>query len=254
MLSLYRKVLAEAARRGVRSWPAALSLIVYAVILTVTSRLTAGLGLIGSLIAGLVSAACWSSYLELISQAVSAPSFRLTWDDFRATFWVRLSDVISVMFAFWMISFVTVALTQGPQAAAISAMIGFAMAFFFNAVPELLYLGNSRSFALLVDSGKFVMEHPVVWFLPNVLLAAVALWIGGGLSVGHPAELLILFGSVFSSPGGVASLFIGLPLWGIPIALLVLHFAMVFRGLLFKELASGRANPRWREFQSRMQR
>lgn len=252
MLWLYRNVFTEAVRRSIRSWPAMLSLVVYAIILAVASKLASRLGIVGSLVFSLVYAACWSSYLELISQAVSAPKFRITWDEFRMTFWVRFGDVISVMFAFWIISFVLAAMMRGPQAMAIWGITSFAMAFFFNAVPELLYLGNSRSFALLIESGKFVMEHPVVWFLPNILLAALALLAVGALNVAHPAELLILFGSVFSSPDGIAKLILGLPVWGIPIALLALHFAMVFRGLLFKELSSGRSNPRWREFQSRM--
>lgn len=229
-----------------------LSMIVYAVILAIASKLASRLGLVGSFLFGLVYAACWSSYLELISQAVSAPKFRVSWDEFKATFWTRFGDVISVLFAFWILSFITAAMIQGPQALAIWGITSFAMAFFFNAVPELLYLGNSRSFALLIESAKFVMEHPVVWFLPNIVLAAVALWAGGALNVAHPAELLVLFGSVFSSLDGVAKLILGLPIWGIPIALIGLHFAMVFRGLLFKELSSGRANPRWREFQARM--
>ncbi|MGC4065253.1 MAG: hypothetical protein QM784_11515 [Polyangiaceae bacterium] len=159
-----------------------------------------------------------------------------------------------MMFAFWIISFVTNPLSEGQRGAAIGAIIGFAMAFFFNAVPELLYQGNSRSFVLLVDSGKFAMEHPVVWFLPNVIFAAIAFAPLGMLDVRHPAELLVLFGSTFSSPSGIAALFTRLPLWGMPIALLGLHFVMVFRGLLFQALVSGQANPRLREFRRKMGR
>ena len=49
------------------------------------------------------------------------------------------------------------------------------MAFFFNAVPELLYQGNSRSFALLIASGRFMVANPVVWLLPNIVFAALLL-------------------------------------------------------------------------------
>lgn len=254
MFWLYREVLSEAIRRAIKSWPAALSLVVYSIVLVVAFLWTSRLGIIGGLVLSLVLAVCWSSYLELISQAVTAPTFRVTWEDFKGTFLVRFGDVISVMFAFWVISFVTTPLSSGPQGAAFSAMIGFAMAFFFNAVPELLYQGSSRSFALLIDSGKFVVEHPVVWLLPNVVLAGIALWIGGGLAVQHPVALLVVFGSTFSSPIGVARLFYGLPIWAMPIGLFVLHFAMVFRGLLFKRLASGRGSARWREFQTKLRR
>jgi hypothetical protein len=135
-----------------------------------------------------------------------------------------------------------------------SAILGFAIAFFFNAVPELLYQGSSRSFALLIESARFVMEHPVAWFAPNVLFVALALWATGGLSLRHPVEFLIAFGNLFSSPVQVGALVTRLPVWAWPLALWVVHFAMLFRGLLFKELQSGGGNARQRAFRAAMGR
>lgn len=252
MFWLYQRVLTQTARRAIASWPAALSLIVYGLLLFAASFLLQPFGIVGGFVLGFVLAACWSSYLELISQAVTGIRFRVTWDDFRQTFMVRLWDVVSVLFAFWIISLVTRPLLMGEHGAALSAMLGFAMAFFFNAVPELLYQGNSRSFALLLDSARFVMEHPVSWFLPNVLFAALALLAGGRLSIQHPAQLLILFGNTFSSPTGVLPIVLDWPPWAWPLALLALHFVMVFRGLLFKELSSGGGNARMQAFRRRM--
>ncbi len=251
MFWIYKKVLTQAVQRTVTSWYGVLALIVYALILVPTYMLAMRLGIVGGFLIGLVLAACWSSYLEIISQAVSGARLRLDWDDFKATFGARFWDVISVMFAFWLISMLTLPLLASSHGPALSAILGFAMAFFFNAVPELLYQGNNRSFGLLLDSARFVMEHPLSWMAPNVLFAALALGARGELNVAHPVELLIVFGNTFSSPEGVARLLFG-PLWTIPPALLFLHFAMIFRGLLFQELASGRANPRLREFQRRM--
>src|SRR5512145_571710 len=107
MLRLYRSVLKAAIRRAFTSWPAALSLVVYAGILAAGLFVTAGLGIVGAILMGLLMAACWSSYVELISQAVRSPRFRVTWSEFKQTFLARFSDVISVMFALWIISFVT---------------------------------------------------------------------------------------------------------------------------------------------------
>lgn len=251
MLWIYKEVLVKAARRTMASWMGVLALIAYALILVPTSMLAGQLGIIGGLVIGLVLAACWSSYLEIISQAVSGSNFRLDFEEFKRTFGARFLDVISVMFAFWLITMLTAPLLAGPRGPALSAILGFAMAFFFNAVPELLYQGNNRSFGLLIDSAKFVMDHPVAWMFPNVLFAALVLLARGELHFQHPVELLIAFGATFSSPLGVARLLDG-PLWSIPLALLFLHFAMIFRGLLFRELQSGNANPRLREFQRRM--
>lgn len=251
MFGIYRDIFPQAIRRAYVSWPAALSLVVYGAILFVVGLFTSGLGIVGGLILGLVMAGCWSSYLELISQAVTAPRFSISWDEFRQTFLVRFGDVISVMFAFFILSFVTGPLTsQGRQGPALAGILGFAMAFFFNAVPELLYQGRSRSFSLLLESAQFVMNHPVVWMLPNVVFAAGLVAAYGGGSVNHPGELLVLFGSLFSSPLGIGGAVMSLPVWSWPIVLLVLHFAMVFRGLLFDALSNGRHNPRLRAFQN----
>jgi hypothetical protein len=252
MLSLYRQVTVEAARRAISAWPVALSLVVYAILVVAAMIVLAPLGIIGGLLGGFVIAACWSSYLELLSQVVAGSKFRLRWDDFRRTFFARFWDVISVMFAFWIISFLTTPFVRGPSGPAAAAIIGFAMAFFFNPVPELLYQGNSRSFGLLLESARFMFRFPVVWLLPNILLAALGLFASGRLDVKHPAELLILFGSTFSSPAGIAGIFIGLPVWALPIALFVLHYGMIFRGLLFRALISGGGNARLRAFQAKM--
>ena len=252
MLSLYRQVTVEAARRAIAAWPVALSLLVYAVLMIAALILFSPLGMVGGLLAGLVMAACWSSYLELISQAVAGTKIRIRWDDFKRTFLARFWDVISVMFAFWIISIVTTQLTQGPNGPAAAGVIGFAIAFFFNPVPELLYQGSSRSFALLMDSARFMFRFPVVWLLPNILFAALGLYASGHLVFHHPAELLILFGSTFSSPAGVATIFTDLPRWSLPIALFVLHYVMIFRGLLFRALQTGGGNARLRAFQAKL--
>jgi len=94
----------------------------------------------------------------------------------------------------------------------------------------------------------------VVWLLPNLLFAAAALAASGRLAFHNPAEVLIAFGNTFSSPAGVAMLVGGLPVWALPIALALLHYVMVFRGVLFKELTSGAGagNARLRAFQAQL--
>lgn len=236
MLSLYRRVTVLAFQRALRAWPLALALFVYAAILLMARILIAPLGIVGGFILGFVMAACWSSYLELISQAVIGSKLRLDWNELKRTFGARLWDVVSVMFAFWIISMVTQPLTAGPNGDALAAIFAIAIAFFFNAVPELLYQGNERSFSLLLASARFMMANPVVWLLPNLLFAAAALAPFGGLQVQKPAELLLVFGSVFSSPLGIIA---RMPLWSWPLVLLGLHFVMVFRGILFAELLRG---------------
>jgi hypothetical protein len=254
MFALYRRVAWLAARRAVRAWPVAASLVVYALIVMAGAVVTGPLGIVGGLLMAFVFAACFSSYLELIAQAVAGSKIRIRAEDFKRTFGARLWDVVSVMFAFWIIGLLTTPLVQGPNGPALSAILGIAIAFFFNAVPELLYQGRSRSFSLLVESGRFMLAHPVVWLLPNLLFAAAALAASGQLAVQHPAELLVIFGRVFSSPMGALGLLLAFPRWALPLALVALHYLMVFRGILFADLASGAGNARLQAFRAQFRR
>lgn len=243
MLALYRDTAVLAGKRALKAWPVAFSLIGYAAIYLAAARLLGGLGLIGGLLLGLVAAACASGYLYLLQQTVRGLPLRL--DDLHRGFSALFWDVVSVAFALWIIGLVVGLLLRAASgnAEAIAAMVGLAMAFFLNPVPELIYLGRSRSFDLLLDSSRFVMANPVVWFLPNLLLAILFLAPTGALAVSHPGELLLVFSAVFS-PGGVGGLLSSIPLWLLPLMLLLLHYAMVFRGLLFEGLSSGSSRQR----------
>ncbi len=86
------------------------------------------------------------------------------------------------------------------------------------------------------------------------MFAALVMGAGGGLHFERPAEALLAFGNTFSSPIGVAGLFSALPLWALPLALFGLHYAMIFRGLLYRELVGGGGNARLRAFQAHMRR
>jgi hypothetical protein len=248
MFALYRDTAVLAFKRAVAAWPVAFSLIVYAVVFIAAARLVGGLGIVGGFILGLVGAACISGYLYLLSQAVQG--MKLRFDDFQRGFGALFWDVISVMFALWIIGFIVGMLVKGagPNGPAISAMVALAMAFFLNPMPEMIYLAKARSFDLLLQSSRFVLANPVAWFLPNLLFALVLLAPTGSLSVGHPGELLLVFTNVFS-PEGVAALFLAFPLWAMPLVLLFVHYVMVFRGLLFQGLSTGGA--RRRDWQSR---
>ena len=220
----------------------------YPLILYVGGMLTASTGMLGGILMSFVLAACWSSYLEIISEAVTSVRFRLSWDELKRTFGARFWDVVSVMFAFWMISLLTQPLLQGPRGPAFAAIIGLTIGFFFNAVPELLYQGSSRSFSLLADSGRFMTAHPAVWLLPNLLVVFLAFWLTGSIDLSQPQTLLVTFAYTFSSPMYLVGLLLNFPIWAIPLVIIFAHAFMIFRGLLFRELSRGGANRRLEAF------
>ena len=248
MLALYKDVAVLAAQRAARAWPVAFSLLFFGAVMIVAGILVRPLGMVGGFVLGLVAAACASGYLYFLSQAVKGLKPRLAelGSSFGALFW----DVVSVMFALFIIGFLVTAVVRsaGSNGDAIDAMVGLAMAFFLNPLPEMIYLERARSFELLLQSARFMLAHPLVWFLPSLLFALALLAPAGQLAVGHPGEILLVLANFFS-PGGVASAFGRLPLWSWPIVLLGLHFMMVFRGVLFDSLRSGSA--RRREWQAR---
>lgn len=241
-MRLYGENAALAVRRGLAAWPVMFSLVLYAGIFLVTGQLAGPLGRAGGFLLGLVLAACFSSYIHLISQVVAGAKVKFT--DLRQSFGARFWDVVSVLFAFWIIDLVltqVIAPAAGDKGPIVIALVGLAMAVFFNPVPELLYQGSTRSFALLMAAGRFISKHGLEWLLPNVLFA-LALLAPLGMLHG-PVGLVVLNVSALLSPNndgmGLYALFARAPLYlQIPMLLFV-HFVMVFRGLLFAALTRG---------------
>jgi hypothetical protein len=247
VIRLYIDVAKLASKRALAAWPVAFSVLIYGAILLAAAQLFGGIPMIGGMIIGLILAGCVSSYITLLENTVGGHKSK--WADLKTGFGTRFWDVISVMFAFWIIGFAssTVVSSAGPQGVAMQAIISITIAVFFNTVPELLYQGGSRSFGLLMDSARFVTKHWTTWLPPNLLFAALALAPTGALSVQHPGDLILRFADVFSVTG-LMMLLQRLPLWMWPLLLLWLHFAMVYRGILYKELSH--SNPRLRAFQA----
>ena len=188
------------------------------------------LGQFGMLLAGilslLVQTACWSALLASTGEVIR--SRRLVLADVRAGFVAYLGDVWNVRFVVWLIGFVSVGL-PGP----IALMIWLAMFTFFNAVPELIYLGRYGTAELLAASYRFIGERWIEWFPLNALLfvmliAVNALVLRMGMQEG--AQL----------PGDAAMA------GALCITAIWLAFAMLVRGVLFLELTE--SSPRARAF------
>jgi hypothetical protein len=243
MFRLYGQCAARALRHALTAWPVAFSLIFYAVAMLTAARFLAPLGIVGRFLLGFVFAACVSSYLHLLARAVEGGKIKFA--DFKQSFGSRFWDVISVLFAFWIIDIVVSVLVRGmgPNGMLIRAMIGLTMAVFFNPVPELLYQGTSRSFSLLADSARFVSAHGPEWLFPNLVIALAVLAPTGLLQGSAMGERILQLQAVFSIEG-IAQIISTIPPWLTPLMLLFIQWAMVFRGLLFREISSGSARQR----------
>jgi hypothetical protein len=248
MLRLYKDVAVLALRRAATSWLAALSIPIYVFLVVAAAKLCAPLGMIGGFIVGLVAAACFGAYLSLLAAALDGTKLRFA--DLKnglGAIW----DVVSVFFALWVVSLGVGVLkgAAGAKGEAVAGVAALASAIFFNAVPELIYQSRTRSFALLKASVEFVMENPFAWFPPNLVFAFVILWATGALDLSSPGALLVTLAAL-GSAGGVLDFIGGAPMWMAPLLIVFVHYVMVFRGLLFRELTTG--STRMRAFRRSM--
>lgn len=209
---LYKQVAARAATLVAKNWPVLGSVFVYSLVMSLAYRLAAPLGIAGGFLITLVWAACVSSFLYLVEMMVRTS--KVSWQDFRRSFLVYLGDVIGVMFIFWIFSLLAgPALMSLPNGSLILAAAYIGAFVFFNAVPELIYLGHRSSLALLAESYGFISANWVEWF-PATLIASVVIY-----------QIMTL------------------PFWGLAglvqdaVVGLSIYFTMVMRGLLFAELA-----------------
>ena len=211
--TLYAQVARRAATVAAANWPVLLSLFAYFAIMWVVTPFAVGLGLLGGFLLGFVWAGCVASFLYLVERLVRHG--KVTVDEFRESFLPYFSDVLGVMFVLWMLrTILSLALMTNPEGALISYVVQLFIFVFFNAVPELIYLGHHSALDLLGESYNFITENWIEWF-PPTLLAGVVLSLLGGL----PAT-----GALEIAKWGVIALFV--------------YFTMVLRGLLFVELST----------------
>jgi hypothetical protein len=207
---IYRQVCVKGARLALRNWPVLFTVLVYSWILGFGGALVAPFGMIGGFAMTLLFAACVSSCLSLVETIVRTN--KATLEDFRSSFGTYLSDVIGVAFVSWIFfTLVTPLVAQGPQGLLILTCIHIAIFVFFNAVPELIYLGRFGVLQLLGESYSFIAENWIEWF--PLTLAFVALWV-------------LLEALAAGLPQAVRACLVGA----------LLYFAMIARGLLFLEL------------------
>jgi len=245
MLKLYARLAGKSIRLAVRGWPAAVVLPIYATALMIAIGQAEQQGIAGRFLVSFAAAFLISSYLHLVYLAVAGRKIGL--GDFRDSFMAHFWDVVSVMFATWVIQLAVGVLTRdmGDRGTIIFILVDLTMVVFFNPVPELIYLGQGRvrSFGLLMEAGRFVSAHWPEWLAPSSLMAAVVLAPSGLLRHGPAAEKLLMVQQLFSLQG-LSQAVLRFPLWLAPFLLLFINWGMVFRGLLFSELTSRVRRPR----------
>ena len=210
-LSIYRRAFTRAGALAIKNWAVLGTVFVYSAIMSAAGIFAVMLGMIGGFLVSLVSAACVSSFLYLVEMMVRTS--RVSLDDFRSSFGRYLWDVVGVAFLSWLFfSLATPAILQMPQGRLILLCVQLGIFVFFNAVPELIYLGHYSSVQLLSESYAFVTANWIEWFPANIAAAAILYTVG-------------------TIPLDGVAMVARTALMG-----LLVYFVMVMRGLLFIEL------------------
>ena len=235
---IYGRAAAEGARQAVRAWPLAVALPAYLGLVIAVLSLALAMGRLGFIAILIGTAAIGSSYLHLLALAVAGR--RIGGSDIKESFGARFWDVVSVMFAFWIINLLVGLLLSGnPKGPLIAVLVGLATTVFFNPVPELLYQSTARSFGLLAEAARFISARGLEWLFPNLLLAVVLLLPTGILRAGMPMGERVLSLTGLFSVGGLLQVAFAVPLIFVPLLVIFVHWAMIFRGLLFRALTTG---------------
>jgi len=211
-VALYRRVFGRAAELIARNWPVLGSLFLYTFVLRVALELVPLLGFIGGMLFSLLWAGCVGSFLYLVEMMVRTS--RVSLADLRRSAGAYLWDVVGVTFVVWLgFRLIAMVLEGMPQGPVLFLCVQLIVAVFFNAVPELIYLGRASSLELLRQSYVFIGDNWIEWFPATGALALLVLALAAVPVESFPLALV---------KASVVALFVA--------------YAMVVRGLLFLEL------------------
>lgn len=214
------------------------------VIFGVLLRLTAPLGMAGGFIAGLFLAVTLAGYLATIEVAVSEQKITLAelWPLTMQIF----SPTLSVLFAFFVLNLLLGFVLPGASGQGVLSLLGIVLAVAMNALPESIYQRGGPVVNLVTDSFLFIKENFLEWFAPYAIIFVPLMFVPG---LRLPLVLLenpiFLLQKIFGLLGIFTNIF---NVRYVLIYLAIIFFVFIFRGLLFKELATSTRRKRIYQF------
>ncbi|NDC37479.1 MAG: hypothetical protein EBZ48_05450 [Proteobacteria bacterium] len=184
VLSGYRNAALEASRSLARNlWVLLFCAVAYLAI-GISGRLLAPFGMAGGMVLGLLQIALLTYFYSWIAAAVERE--RVNWSNFHNFDSALFMRLISVAFIFFAISFLLQTFSFGRGGAMVALFTGLAVAFIFNAIPEVVVVKEFESIGALQYAFGFVRDNFFTWFIPLLLMVAPLLLIS-------PENTLILF-------------------------------------------------------------
>ena len=205
----------EAILRGPFVW---LFLIVLPALVMGLGILLSPFGIIGGFALGFAAISLFGAYLYGVGQSIEQRN-SLGAGIIRESIGHHLWDVMGVAFIHWMVS---LAFQYGNLPAAVSMLVSIVGFILFNPWTEVIHSERVQgSMDILVRSFRFMSSNGPEWIIPHIVLFG-------------------LMGGVTMMPGSMDSFLV----FG---AGIMLHPFMVFRGVLYRKLASdSRRSRTWR--------
>jgi hypothetical protein len=239
-LALYRDAARDAARALAHNvWIVALPPL-YSVVLLYVRAFAGGFGIVGGFVAFLATAACMSSMLSILAEAVAHERIRV--EELGQSFGRYLSSVAGILFLFWVVELLLVLITeQNPTMGWLTLAVNLGLFLVCNPLPELVYQGQRDGIGLVDEAVQFMRENAIEWLVPvAILLVPVfAISLRDGLLVmtqlGPTSALTVIEQTLRAYLPSMGELERFLMLIA---ASALLSWIMLFRGFLFRSLAS----------------
>lgn len=238
-LEIYRDAALDAFTGIRRNWIVIPAIIVAYIVIKQAGILLAPLGMVGGFILSLVFIGILSLYYSWISETVEKNKLQArNLTDFNPGMFL---NIVGVGFILFIAELVFKSVSVGADAAWMMACFSFAIAFLFNALPEVVIIHRYDGLNAFQNAFYFIRANWVEWYIPYLIVLAP--W-----AIINPADLLLSFsqGNVLipaiSIVQGlsIAGLIYGLPaILAIVLGITIAHWYMLFRAYLFRELESG---------------
>lgn len=194
-----------------------------------------GLGMVGSLLVGIVSLLLLTLYYGWIRAA--ADRERVSRESLLHFDGALFNDILNVAFFLFPASLSISLLAQRPESQGLAACGSLALLILCNPIPEMIHRARVSGLEAIVESFKFVQQNWLVWFLPVVILASPLIF------VDLATVLMILSSSDQFIPmhrllTGVGLEITGHQGLGLLVAVIVCNWFMLFRAALFMELSN----------------
>jgi hypothetical protein len=168
-LALYRDAARDAARSLARNLWIVVLPPAFSLLLGFVQQIAIPLGMIGGFVIFLAAAACVSSFLSVIAEAIAHERIRP--GELGQTFGRYVASIAGVLFVFWIIELLLTLITQqNPGLGWLAIVINLGLFLLCNPLPELIYQGTRDGIALVDDAVQFMRENAVEWLVPMGVL------------------------------------------------------------------------------------